>query len=258
MSRYSAVAVGLLAALDLSGASRAATWEPASNQANTLYYQFNTGPDGAPVAASLDSGPNHLNGVVTGALTYSANVAPKAGKYSLNATGDADYVTVAQTADDMALLNPAHGLTLSALAFPTGGTTTDPTGDLVAGKLADYVTGPCDTSYGIWWQSTSQHFVAGVCDVNRNFLGITSKDTFAANAWHAVVLKVSLNTRGKATASLTVDGLPEGSMSMAAFPGMLVGGGAFQIGASNINCDTCQYRRNFVGYIDQVKLVGIP
>jgi hypothetical protein len=243
--------VGILGAwLAMAGAGRAAGGE-------VLYYQFNTGPNGAPVATAVDSGPNHLNGVVTGPLTYSSLVAPKGGTFSLNATGDVDYITLAQTSANQALLNPTLGLTLSALAYPTGGTTMDSVGDLVAGKLADYETGSCDTTYGIWWTSTSQHFVGGVCDVNRNFTGVVSTDSFAANAWHAVVLKVSTNKKGAAMAKLTVDGKAEGSMSLKAFPGFLTGDGAFQVGASNINCDSCTFRRNFVGYIDQVKLIGV-
>ncbi len=87
---------------------------------------------------------------------------------------------------------------------------------------------------------------------------MTSTGTFAPGTWHSVMLQFATNAKGTALVTLNVDGKAEGKMTHTCYAGSLTGSGAFRVGARDIVCDTCTYRRNFLGYIDQVKMVGVP
>ncbi|MBI3477419.1 MAG: hypothetical protein HY010_16940 [Acidobacteria bacterium] len=224
-------------------------------QATILRYQFNKGPNGAPVTVATDSGPFHLDGTVHGALTYSSNVTKGGGKFSLNASPDVDYVVLAQTAGNAPLLNQVQSFTLSALAMPTGGTTLDAFGDLVAGKMITNGSGACLVTYSITYSLPLQKFVGGVCGADGSIQFVTSLDTFPINNWYKLVLKYS--TIGTVTnIKLMVNGKAEGTLKLHSFAGPKLGNAGFQVGASNFVCDTCQFRRNFIGFIDEVKLTG--
>lgn len=221
-----------------------------------LYYKFETGPNGAQVQSAVDSGPFGLTGAVTGALTYSNNVPKGGGKFSLNATPDVDYIVLAQTQSNSALLNQTQNFMLSVFAEPTGGTTLDDIGDLIAGKLISNGSGSCLTTYAILYSAFTNKFVGGVCGADGSTRFMQSAHTFPLNSgWYKVALKYT--TKGAMTTiSLTVNSKMEGKIKLKSFPGPALGNAGFQVGASNFVCDTCQFRRNFIGYIDDVKLAG--
>ena len=223
-----------------------------------LWYRFNTGPNGAPVASVVDSGPFKFDATVTGNLTYDADV-PTAGKpFSLNATADADYAVLAQTQANAPDLNQTKNFTLSVYANPTGGTTLDAVGDLVAAKLITNAAGVCLTSYGIYYSATTNKFSAIVCSVDGSGQLIASTHSFPFGAWYKVQMKFSTSANGKVTKiKLMVNGKSEGAIKLNSFAGILFGSAGFQVGAANFEFnDHGVYRRNFIGNIDEVKLTG--
>jgi hypothetical protein len=230
----------------------------AAPQSTILWYRFSTGPNGAPVASAVDSGPFKFDAVVTGNLTYDADV-PTAGKpFSLNATADADYAVLAQTQANSPYLNQTKNFTLTAYANPTGGTTLDATGDLIAGKLITNGSGVCLTSYAILYTATTNQFVAIVCGADGSSQFIASTHSFPLGAWYKVQMKYSTSANGKVTQiKLTVNGKKEGAIKLNSFAGIQFGSAGFQVGAANFEFnDHGIYRRNFIGNIDEVKLTG--
>jgi hypothetical protein len=230
----------------------------AAPQSTILWYRFNTGPDGAAVASVIDSGPFKFDAVVTGNLTYDADV-PTAGKpFSLNATADADYAVLAQTQANSHYLNQTRSFTLSAYANPTGGTTLDTAGDIIAGKLFSNGSGPCLISYALLYSAVTNKFVAVVCGADGSGQFIASTHTFPFGAWYKVQLKYSTSANGKVTQiKLTVNGKKEGAIKLNSFAGIQLGSAGFQVGAANFEFnDHGTYRRNFIGNIDEVKLTG--
>ena len=220
------------------------------------WYRFNSGPNNAPVKSAIDSGPYGLTGTVTGGLTYSNNRTPRdGGPFSLNATGDYDYVTV----PDNSALDPTGDFSLSAWAYPTGGQSSNGVGDSIADKHESPSTGNCIVAYGIYYSAWTNQFSAAICnssDPSSPEIIVSSKDTYPLNQWHFVELRYSLRPAGKqATLELLVDGTVEGSQKFKDFAGINYTSGPFQIGAENSGGDHGIYRRNFYGYIDEVKLL---
>jgi hypothetical protein len=228
-------------------------------QAPVVSYQFNTGPNGAAVMAAIDSGPNHLNGAVTGALTYSNDTPPSGGgKFSLNATADYDYVTVGDTA----VLDPTASFTLSAWAMPTGGQNPDGVGDSIVNKHEAAGSGVCIISYSLSYNATTQQFFAEICNsanTNAPQVIVASTDVYPVGQWHQLMLEFHLSAKNTASLTLLVDGKIEGAQTIKKFPGIYYSSGPFQIGAENSGSgDQDFYRRNFYGYIDDVKLTVSP
>ncbi|MBI3476892.1 MAG: hypothetical protein HY010_14255 [Acidobacteria bacterium] len=229
----------------------------AATQATILRYRFSTGPNGAPVANAVDSGPFGFNGVVTGGLTYTSDV-PQGGKpFSLNGMADVDYITLAQTQANAPYLNQVKNFTLSLYAMPTGGTDADQFGDLIAGKVISNGSGTCLTTYGIYYVSAQKKFVGGVCKSGGVFF-ITSADTSPLGFWYKVSLKYTTSADGLTThVSLIVNGKNEGKLALKNFGAPTIGNAGFQVGAANFGgSDKGQFRRNFIGLIDEVKLTG--
>ncbi len=86
---------------------------------------------------------------------------------------------------------------------------------------------------------------------------MASADRYPLNQWHFVEMKYKFNSgKEKAELSLYVDGELEGSQAVTGFAGIYYSDGPFQIGAENSgpDGDHDSYRRNFYGYIDEVKL----
>jgi hypothetical protein len=228
-----------------------------ASQPTILWYRFSTGPSGAPVASAVDSGPFGFNGTVTGDLTYSSDVVQGGKPFSLNATADVDYIVLPQTQANAGYLNQVKNFTLSAFAMPTGGTDTDHFGDLIAGKIISNGSGTCLSTYGIYYASSLQKFVGGVCESGNVFF-ITTTDTFPLGFWYKLSLKYSTSVDGTKThIKLAVNGKTEGKLTLKNFPGPSLGTAGFQVGAANFGgSDKGPFRRNFIGFIDEVKLTG--
>ena len=155
-------------------------------------------------------------------------------------------------------LNQTKNFTLSVYANPTGGTTLDAVGDLVAAKLITNAAGVCLTSYGIYYSATTNKFSAIVCSVDGSGQLIASTHSFPFGAWYKVQMKFSTSANGKVTKiKLMVNGKSEGAIKLNSFAGILFGSAGFQVGAANFEFnDHGVYRRNFIGNIDEVKLTG--
>lgn len=220
------------------------------------FYKFETGPAGAPVVAAKDSGPNHLDAPVTGSLTYGGELPPhQGGKYSLDATADYDYAALA----DNPLLDLTGNFTVSAWVMPTGAPANADPGDYIVSKDLATGFGNCLVSYGIQYNASTGVFsanVSGSSDVNVPCVSATSADSFPLGQWHFVSMKYTFNAaKQKAMLTLFVDGLKEAQTTAKNYPGIAYGSAPFLIGAANFGSgDHDYYRRNFVGYIDDLKI----
>jgi hypothetical protein len=228
----------------------------AGSAAALASYRFSGGPKDAAVGAVADSGPNRLTGAGVGALTYSSDIPVRsAGLYSLNATRDFDYVTV----PDAAALRPAGSFTLTAWVRPTGSQSDV---DAIVAKKTGVQVGTCLTSYGLSYAPASGKFLALICgssNPNAPSTFVVSKDTYAKGDWHLVKFKYTYNpTKKTASMMLSVDGAVEGKVALTSFPGIFYGSGPFLIGAGNYGSGDHDnpFRRNFVGYIDEIKLTS--
>ena len=232
----------------------------AAEAASTVVqYRFNSDPggpvkDGSPVTGDVDSGPNHLNGSAVGSLSYSSNV-PKGGKpLSLNTISDSNsYIGT----PDAPPLDPTGGFTISVWAQQTGTEDGDGTGDAVVTKTWNtplVVLGGCQVSYVIEQAGSTGHITATVCDVNQNPVSVYSTDSFGDHLWHHIVMKYAYSKTKSATVTLTVDGRHEGKTTVKNFAGVHYGPGDLAVGECNIT--TADYRRHFVGYIDELKITA--
>ena len=82
---------------------------------------------------------------------------------------------------------------------------------------------------------------------------------FSLNATPDVDYVVLAQTPANATLlnqTQNLNGKAEGMLKLHSFRGPLLGNAGFQVGATNFVCDTCTFRRNFIGLIDEVKLMG--
>jgi hypothetical protein len=213
------------------------------------WYRFNTGPNGAQVESALDSGPYGLDGSVTGDEYYSNVLPPQKGEhFSLDATAGDDYDTV----PDNSVLDQTGSFQLSAWAYPTGGTNSQNAGDAIATKTIT-TEGNCIISYGIYYNATTGLFSAATCsssNVNDAETVVYSSDTYPLDGWHFVELQYKFSSkRQTGTLSLYVDGTLEGSQANVA--PIYHANAPFYIGAENA---CCGYSRNFIGYIDDVRL----
>ena len=100
--------------------------------------------------------------------------------------------------------------------------------------------------------SVSGHYIATVCDVNQNGVVMRSTNSFGDRKWHHIIMKYYYAAKKTATVTLTVDGHAEGTTTVKNFAGIHYGPGDLIVGETNIT--TAVYRRNFIGYIDDLKI----
>jgi hypothetical protein len=227
-----------------------------ANKQTVAYYKFETGPAGAQVVTAKDSGPNHLDAPATGALTYSSELPPRqGGKFSLDATADYDYAGL----PDNPLLDLTGNFTVSAWVMPTGSPANAAPGDYIVVKDLTTGFGNCLVSYGIGYDADTGSFsanISGSSDINVPCVSTSSAASFPLGQWHFVSMKYTYSAaRKKAVLTLFVDGVKEGQVTAKGYPGIAYANGPFLIGAANYGSgDHDFYRRNFVGYIDDVKI----
>ena len=225
-----------------------------------FHYKFEGSPVGGPIPTLVDSGPNLLNGTITG-LKYQSP-GPGGGLSAANARGDSNYATVGSNA----AMN-VQEFTLSVDAFVTGNGFGNPGGGvgLVAKRYLFTTCNVCD-SWGIDFDSATNRFKGHIAQtfngVNGTAIDLISTDTFLRNEWHTVSLSLARNVSGSLDRlQLHVDGVLEGHASgnwadIPFYNGPLVGNSYSDllIGAGNYGGAGSQFRRNFDGDIDNVSL----
>jgi hypothetical protein len=229
-------------------------------------YRFESGPAGAPVQTVLDSGPNGLHGSTAGAnpTTFTAYVAPTGGNFSMNASGDLNYARVTNSN-----LMHVQEFSLSALVNPTGrggffppnpftNCWDDTMCSIVSKKWGE--GGNFLDSYGIYYLQNSGQFRGYVGFGNEAGRVLTSSNSFPiGSGWHDVVLTLDRDVSGPVDRlSLYVDDVLQASLDEA-LPDLFFNTGDLQIGASNFFANPeGDFRRNFDGLIDSVKLTDLP
>lgn len=251
----------VFAACLLTGGLAAFGAQPAL--ADTVFqYKFEGSPVGAAIPTLVDSGPNHLNGTITG-LKYQSP-GPGGGSSAADARGDSNYAAVGSN-----LVMNVQEFTLSVDAFVTGNGFGNPgaTGSvgLVAKRYLFTNCNICDSWY-IAFDSATNRFEGAIAQTFNGSAGtlinLTSTHTFARNQWHTVSLSLDRDVSGSLDRlQLYVDGGLEGQASgnwadIPFYNGPLVGNSYSDlvIGAGNYGGAGSAFKRNFDGDIDNVSL----
>jgi hypothetical protein len=217
-----------------------------------------------------DISGNGLNGIGVGSLSFINNVAPfsTTGSSSLNAISDFDFVKV----PDNSLFYPTGDFTVEAFVRPFNDIVNGGTNAHVIVAKQSFAGGGTFglDAYGINYNngnniSSMGGGVVGTFVVNISFgfnsgIVITSASSFNDNNWHHVAMTYNLIGGGQAKLSLYVDSNLEAAQTFAAQP-LFFGDGnnPLYIGAGNhATADgTGFYRRNFAGYIDEVRISDV-
>jgi len=221
-------------------------------QAATVFdYRFEGGPDGAPVTSLVDSGPNGLHGS-TRNLSFTDAVAAGGGAFALDARGDLNHAEVPHAAA-MAV----QSFTFSLLARPDGACFGPSDFCFIATKKLGE-SGFFLSSYGIYYTREGR-FGAEVGYGGDSGRALLSADTYAiGSGWHQVVLTLARDVAGtQDRLSLYVDGVLQASHE-GDMPDLRFADVELAIGAANfLNNADSEYRRNFNGAIDNVRLLDV-
>lgn len=232
--------------------------------ADTVFqYKFEGSPVGNAIPTLVDSGPNSLNGTITGVMKYQSP-GPGGELSAANARGDGNYAAVASNA----AMN-VQEFTLSVDAFVTGSGFGN-SGALGEVKLVAkrYLFGFCNVcdSWAIGFDSATNRFEGRIAQTFNALSGtginLFSTDTFARNQWHTVSLSLARNVSGPLDRlELHVDGVLEAQangnwVDIPFYNGSPAGGkySDLLIGAGNYDGPGSGFRRNFDGDIDNVRL----
>jgi Concanavalin A-like lectin/glucanases superfamily len=234
----------------LTGIALALIPLPAAAQ-TVAYYRFD-GTNGSPVTTILDSGPSSLNGINVGSTSYSAGVLGA----GLNLSGDLNYVSIPASTNFVMKNDFTAELFLKAnQPYTVYGS--DPA--TVINKLHTANLGGFLSSFCIEYTAngTLAGFVSYATDVGL-YAGPTSA-SFADGRWHHVALVYRHNTpAGTNTVQLFVDYTMLAAASGTASP-VAWGNFPIYIGAGNFpgGQDNGQFRRNFDGSIDEVRISNV-
>jgi hypothetical protein len=217
------------------------------------HWRFEEGPHGAPLVTAVDSGPNGLDGTPGGSLSYTSDVAMTAdsGDFALDATGDYNYVIVA----DATPLRLTDDFTVETYVLPDN-TTTNPSADphYVLMKRHKPANGTFLVSYGLIYDQTSGFFRAIVGFGSDTGEFVTSLSEYLEERWYHVAMTFDNDSvSGNATLGLYVDGELVDSNTFTN-PGLYYTTEPFLIGAGNFGGPTHQWRRNFDGLIDEIRI----
>ncbi len=224
-----------------------------------VHYRFETGPDSATVGSIIDSGPNGLHGTVgtrTPAITFISDTALTAssGSFALNASGDGNFGQVANNA----LLRPAGDFTLEMYVradSPHSGSHADSDNVLV---MKNAELGTTIVSYGFSYQQSTTTFSSQIDTSAGTGAGgafLHGSGPVTPNTWHHLALVFDENGAND-TYSMYTDHVLTGTTT-GNFPIHFDAAlsNPFVIGAANFAASpTGQFRRNFGGDIDEVRL----
>lgn len=220
-----------------------------------FHFRFDEGPAVAPAGVPNDTGPNDLDATGFGVSYSAAGETPSGTGLSLDASGDFDYVEVS---DDPAFL--VQEFTLELFAFPnspygSGGGSGSHT--LFAKKTAE--SGLFIISFSIEWDPTGQSFSGFIGFGGGVGASVYQSGSVSPGEWHHVALRLDRDVSGTTDQlALFVNGALVAEET-GDFGSVLYTGEEGVIGAANyLNSSTGQFRRNFNGRIDEVRLSDEP
>ena len=235
---------------------------PWTYSGTVAYYRFEDGSAGASVTSIVDSGPSHISGIVDSAqpLHYSADVPPFAsgGRLSLDASGDGNFARIPHN-DALAIQG---SWTVEAFIKPHdpqdsfGGSIGDPEHYSIVTKQNNSGFGSYLAAWSIAYEPNGK--VLGFIGFGNNAgVLLESTNTIRDGKWHHIALVLARDVRGKADRlSLFVDSVFQGQIFQE-MPDLFYGAEPLYIGAGNFGNDpngTGDYRRNFDGLIDEVRI----
>lgn len=203
-----------------------------------------------------DSSGNGLDGQYTGPspVIFTSDVSPfstVSEGQALDARADFDFVEV----PDHELLHITGDLTLEAVIRPfnelPGGGVEPHT---IVAKQNSGGTGTFLTAYALQYNQDSGEFGALISYGIGSGRSLTSIGKFADTNWHHVAMTLKRG-EAQATFSLYVDGKLEASEFVPSEP-LFFGERPLYIGAGNFATanGTGEFRRNFIGFIDEVRI----
>jgi hypothetical protein len=225
----------------------------------TLFdFRFDEGPLGDAISSLVDSGPGGLDGTATG-LTYAA-AAAGAGGFAGNFNGATNFASIANDASMQ-----AQEFTLSARVNPAASWGGAGNAAVAADGLVAIVTkkngeaGNFLNSYALFYNVLEQRFLGQVSFVQGSGVTLVSSSRFAAGTWREVELSLDRDASGSADyLTLWVDGVLQADR-IQVMPQITYTASGLLIGAANYGGSaTGQFRRNYNGLIDDVRLVDTP
>lgn len=243
-----------------------ALWAAATAQAGTAFdYRFEGAPVGAAVPTLVDSGPLALDGGIVGTVLYRAP-SPGGGLSAGDFRGDGDYASVAATP---AMALQEFSLSLDFQVAGNGfGIAGVPSSTLVAKRYLQGNCSPCD-SWALFFDAGTNRLTGQIAQSFNGTLGtshIVSSAALTRGTWHQASLSLDRDVDGGTLDRLTliVDGVA--TVLDGDFADIPYWSGApdaqrlgnLLIGAGNYGGQTTQFRRNFDGDLDNVRLLTAP
>lgn len=215
------------------------------------HYRFEDGQNGVPVIDVIDSGPNLLDGVVFGTLTYSNTVAPaQAGELlSLNATADFDYAEVPHDP-----VFETTNVTAEVLALPRydefegGGNRAH----FLLSKNWTTESGRFLSSYSLGYDPELNRFSAFVGYGDGTGHMLVSSALYGDGQWHHVALTYQAD-QDRSVLMLYVNATVEGCV-IGPPRDLFFADEPLTIGAANFIAPDDVFRRNFLGHLDDIRI----
>jgi len=223
------------------------------NNGLVAHYNFDDGVNNQIVSEIVDTGPNALHGRVIKELYYSKFVynSSSNGTLSLNAKNDYAFGLI----EDNVLFHLQGNLTVATFVYPING---DNKGGVnphsIVHKLNYGGSGVFLSAFCLFYNQDKGHFGALISFGVNNGIKIITENKFVDSKWYHVAMTYS--TEGdNGNLNLFVNGNIEVSKTFKAQP-LYYGKEPLYIGAGNYatSSGTGTYRRNFIGYIDDIRI----
>lgn len=222
-----------------------------------FHYRFETGGDGDAVTTALDSGPNALHSTKVNLVTYTddrPNTAD-AGTFALDASGDLDYVEVADNAD----MHVASDFTLEAYARPN-----EPYDSSIPKDIHHIVnkkTGDVGSGLSSWvlWYDHADDVFAGAIDISpdteTSLIAVAAEPGYDGGQWYHLALVFDKDVSGSDDRlALYINHQLVDEETGSDLGDVYYSNDELVIGAGNFNAFDDEWRRNFGGLIDEVRL----
>ena len=229
------------------------------------HYTFEEGPAGGDVGDVGDVSPNELDGAElgTGVITYTADTPIPSSGLALDATDDFDFVEVT----DNSALRLTSDFTIEVYVNPQY--PPDPPDPDKGGVPAHWILNKLNTpgggtylsNYSLYYHPDTRKFGTRIGQTHADFgESVGSNQVYNSGHWyHVAATYKEDSTTQMSTLSLFVDGELVGEKEFATKP-LDVGDGTnpLIIGAGNFAITTIgdTYRRNFIGFIDEVRITA--